>query len=348
MASIVKNRDLNYDFLRFVGVSCVILAHVNASQLIFQLRNFDVPLMVMLGGMSFVNFSSIHYRAYGEYLVGRFLRLILPTWIFLVIFYVLYFLASKSLPRDLNVVRLLLLVEAPGVGVWVVRVFFLMAIIAPCLHWVNKGINRYSVFLLSMVGMWCVYEVIFYIFKLFPLPFLGKALDMLFFQYLAYGWIFLLGMQVLKMPRRKLLLTFTICLAIFLAIALYFVAVGDGFTATQNFKNPPRLYYVSYACSVSLLLIYLCWYTSVFEAIKKNAVLGFIGGFTLWIYLWHWFFLKVAEIILARSNYIVRYLFVYAGAVLISYAQMKLVHWVGVRFARDDKKIALLRTVFLG
>lgn len=39
-------RDLYIDFLRFIGISLIILAHVEAPSGITQFRSFDVPLMV--------------------------------------------------------------------------------------------------------------------------------------------------------------------------------------------------------------------------------------------------------------------------------------------------------------
>ena len=39
------------DFLKTLGLFCIILAHVNAPGFVMQLRNFDVPLMVILSGM---------------------------------------------------------------------------------------------------------------------------------------------------------------------------------------------------------------------------------------------------------------------------------------------------------
>ena len=47
-------RDNRIDILRTTGLAMIILAHVYPPPLLFHLRNFDVPLMVLLSGMSFV------------------------------------------------------------------------------------------------------------------------------------------------------------------------------------------------------------------------------------------------------------------------------------------------------
>jgi fucose 4-O-acetylase-like acetyltransferase len=48
-----KQRVKSVDFLRFLGLSLIILAHVTPQGLVFQIRNFDVPLMVFISGVSF-------------------------------------------------------------------------------------------------------------------------------------------------------------------------------------------------------------------------------------------------------------------------------------------------------
>ncbi|SFK21637.1 hypothetical protein SAMN04488079_106193 [Methylophaga sulfidovorans] len=46
-------RDHRIDLLRFIGLSMIIFAHVGPPSILFQLRNFDVPLMVLISGMSY-------------------------------------------------------------------------------------------------------------------------------------------------------------------------------------------------------------------------------------------------------------------------------------------------------
>ena len=46
-------RDKRIDLLRFIGLSMIILAHVTPPDVIMQIRNFDVPLMVIISGISF-------------------------------------------------------------------------------------------------------------------------------------------------------------------------------------------------------------------------------------------------------------------------------------------------------
>src|ERR1035437_5304545 len=86
-------RDTSLDVLRAIGLLLIILAHVLPPEPIFQLRNIDVPLMMLVSGAVF-GLSSGANKSYLSYLVSRIRRLVLPTWIFLTIFFGLYFFAA--------------------------------------------------------------------------------------------------------------------------------------------------------------------------------------------------------------------------------------------------------------
>ena len=44
----VKKRRIDIDILKTIGILMVILAHVNPPNIIFQLRNFDVVLLIIV------------------------------------------------------------------------------------------------------------------------------------------------------------------------------------------------------------------------------------------------------------------------------------------------------------
>ena len=74
-------RDLYIDFLRFIGISLIILAHVEAPSGITQFRSFDVPLMVFVSGLSF----STKGGGFWKYVWKRVKRLCIPVYLFLTI-----------------------------------------------------------------------------------------------------------------------------------------------------------------------------------------------------------------------------------------------------------------------
>lgn len=72
---IVKERDESIDLLRFVGLSLIILAHVSPPEVLFNLRCFDVPLMLFVSGLTYAGRS---VDTGWRFLVHRFMRLIIP------------------------------------------------------------------------------------------------------------------------------------------------------------------------------------------------------------------------------------------------------------------------------
>lgn len=130
-------RNADYDLLRFIGISCIILAHVGVNSLIFQIRNFDVPFMVLLSGISYANFSSNNYLSYIEYVKYRFIRLVMPAWIFLIFYDAVIYVHSGQLPGRLELMKQIGLIGGTDIGIWIIRIFFSMAIIAPFAYSLN-------------------------------------------------------------------------------------------------------------------------------------------------------------------------------------------------------------------
>ena len=58
------NRDISIDLLRFVGLSCIIFAHIDAPFVLNQLRCFDVPLMLFVSGLTCSGRSIPDYFGY--------------------------------------------------------------------------------------------------------------------------------------------------------------------------------------------------------------------------------------------------------------------------------------------
>src|SRR4051812_10196060 len=86
----MNKRNITIDLLRVAGLLCIILAHVSPPETIFQIRNFDVPLMVMVSGMLFslTNKDEQMFRPL-DYVKKRFVRLVIPVWLFLTAFFLI-------------------------------------------------------------------------------------------------------------------------------------------------------------------------------------------------------------------------------------------------------------------
>ena len=81
-------RNVTIDILRIIGLFLVIAAHCEFPEWFYELREFDVVTLVAVSGMSFYASSGRSNESYGNYVKKRFLRLVLPVWEFLVLFFV--------------------------------------------------------------------------------------------------------------------------------------------------------------------------------------------------------------------------------------------------------------------
>ena len=329
-------RNKNIDVLRFLGLSMIILAHVFPPDWLFQLRNFDVPLMILVSGMSFV--QSHKPEPYTSYVGKRFKRLVLPVWIFLTG----YFLVDRIIwfaPDQLKPAVILdsyALLE--GIGfVWVIRVFLLVALTAPFVFAVNERISSNRIYLVLLAVLYLLYEL----FLATVRPFDDGILGQLFSFYICYtpgfSLIFALGIRLTRLTRKQCVLLGIGFLVVFLACAFWYGRGADGFVGTQKFKYPPRIYYLSYALAVSSLAIAAAPLVCSVLARQKviESVIFFIAQNSLWIYLWHIPMLQVSYRI--HQTFWVEYVMVFSGAVCMAFAQSVLIRKCILPFIANDR-----------
>ena len=162
----VKERDYKIDILRFIAIICIILSHTKPPETIFLLRNFDVTLMVMIMGASFYlsnNNKNINYR---NYIINRFYRLIVSTWIFLFIFFIAFYIISLLTNTEYrfglkSILESYLLIERTGykgIGyVWIMSVFFLIAILNPIILYISNKIKYNRNYFIGLILIYILY-----------------------------------------------------------------------------------------------------------------------------------------------------------------------------------------------
>lgn len=91
--------------------------------------------------------------------------------------------------------------------------------------------------------------------------------------------------------------------------------------ATQIMKYPPTIYYISYALFMSFLLM------GIFKMIplKKLGFIEFCSSSSLWIYLWHIFFLYVIPLLFGQIHWTAYYMVVVTCSIAVCYVQNKIV-----------------------
>ena len=331
---------------------CVILAHVGPGGFIFQLRNFDVPLMVLVSGASF-SLSRVQKAMYVRYLFSRFVRLVIPTWVFLTFFFGAVFLVSLAInhPYPFSAEKVVLsftLTNWDGIGyIWIIRVFFLVATIAP---YAKKGLssNRPTLLGLSLGLIYIVYEFSAQYF------FLGKTtngfFDSIFKEYvfyiIPYGIVFVIGMLMQQLNLKIRFTAALILLLIFFFMVTWLQVTYGKFVPSELYKYPPRIYYLSYAIGLSLLLSWLVELLSI-DSMVLGHILAGIGNRTLWIYLWHISILYFMNWFHFAFNFVTKFIIVFFIAISITVIQEYIVKKFITKVS-DEKKGKLILKIFVG
>lgn len=311
----MRQRDRTIDFLRALGLLLIVLAHVDPPEGLFQVRTFDVVLMVLVNGLSF-QASWREEEAYGHYVLRRFRRLILPTWAFVVpLLLALWVLshwvdAIQLTPAD----YVSTLTLTAGIGyVWIILIYFEMALLSPLFLRALKrwGMRRY---LLTLIAAAPLYELLAWVLpKGDTVP--GYLARYLVQDPLGYGFVCALGIALRSMTLRQ-----RDGVTLLAGLGWLGLGLARGFPPIQDWKYPPTFYYLAYGIAVSLLL---CRLAERPGAARLCALPGveWLSRNSFWLYFWH-----IVPVLLLEYGLVVlplwplRYLFVLAVALALTQA----------------------------
>lgn len=340
-------RNSRIDFLRAIGLLMIVAAHLSPPALIHQLRNFDVPLMVLISGASF----QISFRdegSYTEYLLKRLRRLVLPVWAFLTVYFGSCALIYPEHPM-LSAVNIgnHYLLSSQVSYVWIIRVFLIVALAAPFLYRWNKKISSHAKFFFYFLLGTLAYSGLWYLAAFTELSGLHhQFMTEWAFYLLPYGLVFLLGIRLTELPAIHVRRLFYGCLATFLGVGTLIALNRGGFVPTQEFKYPAGVYYLSYALMVSMLL----WQKSdqLWEMLGSNAqtVLRFASRNSIWIYLWHIPLVRISKVI--DWGFWVEFPVVLVVAGLITFLQVTLLKSFIIPRIHGKRLRTTVRTVLTG
>lgn len=327
----MTSRDPSVDLMRFIGLTCIILAHTGISKdtALFQCRTFDVPLMVFTSGLAFAGKQTGKYL---PFVLRRTLRLIVPVYIFLAVYALLNPVLSDwglveryTAERITGSFRLKL---NPSIGyVWVIRVFLIVMLVTPLLVRLEKAVKKDWAFALIVIGMGIVQHLL--ILWLKPLKPGWFVQDWLFYV-AGYSAVFLTGMRLRNASTGTKAAALGILAAIFAVMAWGQAAEHGTWLRMQAMKYPPRVYFLLWGavCS-SFLWLTKRWWTPVLD----NSLFTWIGRNTIWIYLWH---IPFVNIVVGGPfdgwAWGWKYIFVYAAALCIYGLQYNAVKWAESRW----------------
>tara|TARA_R110000744_G_scaffold375905_1_gene489747 strand:+ start:2810 stop:3748 length:939 start_codon:yes stop_codon:yes gene_type:complete len=310
-----------------------------------QIRNFDVPMMVFISGISF-NLSFRGKLNYPNYIWKRVKRLVFPVWIFLTF---LFSVALFLFPEEITVEKIISsYLFLSGIGyVWIIRVFLLVALAAPFLLYINgkfKSNKKFLIFLLISFVIYDISQTIIHNFN--NESFALELFDAIVFYLIPYSLIYLLGIRAMNLTKPEFLKIIIFSGITFLGIGLYLYIEKGIFIYTHDYKYPISSYYVSYALMAALpfwLFGDLIWKQI---PIKIKPFILFVSQNSIWIYLWHIPFIRITEKI--HFNLIVEYLGVICLATLITYVQTIIVEQIFVPLFKNEKMKKNIRIILKG
>lgn len=289
-----------------------------------QIRNFDVPLMVIISG--FLAFDSYKRSMKSgssifNYYWKRISRLLIPTWIFLISYFTLVFLFSLitkgNYPYSFSaVLRSFLLLD--GIGyVWIIRVYLICSFLTPIFFYFNNKIKSGKRKFLILLIMYAFYEIA---------VFSGINESSVIFNFIIayaipYGVIYALGMLSKKTSAADDMKISILSFMIFILSSIGILFICNGIQPTQIMKYPPRIYYISYALFISFLLL------SIFKraSLKKVDFIEFCSKSSLWIYLWHILFLNMIPLLFGQIHWIAFYFMVLMCSIALCHVQNRVI-----------------------
>lgn len=326
-----KNQRIVYiDYLKVLGLFLVILAHVNCPRYIMQIRNFDVPLLVVLSGYlaskTFV--PGNHFKYYWK----RIQRLVFPAWIFLVLFFLVQTIAYST-PSLVDVLKgFTFQKDANMVGMlWVIWVYFICALLIPIIYKMGYGVKSNIAVILSLL----CFEALCFFTNIEE----NRIVYITLLTIIPWGALTYFGFYFDKMSSKQKTFLAIANVLIYIISAIGLFVQNGSIVLTSEYKYPARIYYLSYA--VPVIILFMCVLKD--RKLKSNKFIGFVSGSSLWIYLWHILLLYVVKSIITNDSlWLLQYILILGLSILITYVQN-----IVVKFFMNKYNWKFLK-VFLG
>ena len=324
-----RERYIYIDYLKVLGLLLVILAHVNCPSMLMQVRSFDVPLLVFVSGYLASKTYSGHDAK--EYYWKRIKRLVFPAWIFLTFFFFVQSIAYTK-PSFADVIKgFTFQRDSEMVGMlWVLWVYFICALIVPIIKKIGFGKHN----LLFVFALLFVYEIVCAATDLSEI----RILYITFFTIIPWGCVTYIGFYYDFMSKTQKQCLFMVSTILFCVSACYLRVSYGYFVPTNDFKYPARLYYLSYAFAVVLILM-----PNLQNArLRENRVISFVSKSSLWIYLWHILILYVVKSLIENDNlWLVQYVAIVVLSVVVTVIQNLIVNKILSKCPADFLKVFL-------
>ncbi len=298
------------DFLKVLALFCIFLAHVGPPEWVIALRCFDVPLMVilsaMLGERSYARKKALSSSPAGYYL-SRIRRIVVPTWLFLLIYFLIQFLLTREAHPSKYYLASFLLTRY-GIGyVWIMLIYLYCALLIPLFSRWKLSVRGIIIVLAACV----LYEVMYF----FGIGRDIKLIDTTVFYLVPYGALTFLGCNYSRMSEKARRLIAVGSLAVLAGLAIYYRVTGGAWLSFQETKYPPRLYFLSYGVFCSFTLMMVCEKHPL--RLFSHPAVRFLSSHSMWLYLWHILVLAVYEKLRLPEIWVLQWAVVSALAILM-------------------------------
>lgn len=279
----MQARDYKVDIIKFIGTLLVLLAHTSISGFLFEVRTFDVVMLVFASGLT-LKFHGTNIYSYISYIWKRVKRLLIPSWIFLLFLLSLDWMLSifgKGV-LEYNVPYILKSFLFIG-GIkpfWIIRVYLTIAIVSPLIIKIAESSLINKNWSLFMGGVLLINEGLGYYLDLHR----GMVLDVLkvVFSYTLGYSIVVLNAKTMANGTKK----HRYVLAFFCISTLLFWAIS-GFSTPNTMKYPPRSIYICYGCFISSIVYSVLSNYNYSERSRIRKVVIWVSNNSLFIYFWH-------------------------------------------------------------
>lgn len=329
----MKERDFTIDIMRSLGILLIILAHMNPtpSDPLFQIRTFDVPMMVFISGAAFflAGKTSVNYFSY---VWSRIKRLVFPVWVFLAFFYLITFLFNIEITRwtlNYNTITTSFKLESGFGYVWIIKVFLIVALLSPLYVLMVKKIGELkTIFLFTL--MCVVITFVYFNHSEKTNGLVNFILDDNFIYSVSYGLMFVIGYLTASLSKKNLSIVFALHIVLLVIFCVFYF---NSFRI-NDYKNPPTIVYISYAVFMSITI-----YSILKHLNLKNKIFIFIinqiAPNTIWIYLWHIPMIFFTKNYFSSYHYILSLVITSVFSIVMAVYQRKFVNWLTLKIKKQ-------------
>lgn len=284
-----KERLIEIDRLRGIAMLAIILIHANAyflnnklAYILWDINQYAVPIFIFC---SFYLFFKKEIRGSWEFIKKRFLRLLVPYWVFLLFFIPLNFFKEPSKMQLKDIFQYVTLTTPSNDLSWLVLLFLMLTLVG---LFINKVLlaPRSS---LSRVGFlsYCFLSLASSILFIFYKPSFNQKLTM----WLPWSLIIIFTWYFVKRGNNKNFLFYSTIISglTFLSLRFLEIAIRHPLSHYDN-KYPSNLYHLSYGIFGVCVLYYLAK-SRLMEFYPLRNLLHFLSINSYSIYFLHFLIL---------------------------------------------------------